>query len=307
MVNCACISSAFCFIVSNALGIAVMVERASRRHDGNHSGGSSGSTFYSRMTSLDSDQIQRRWMHRRNIAPLDQTSHIFNAFAWLFFLTPILQLAWALSRGGKRRVGIHTAIAGFAILGCMTEILSRLLLFGGWGSANWIADSFVLTGWSGGDDDDTIGWKTLEITYTIMHGMLRWVDAFEWICLFVIMILLYFSIATQVMPSSGLSLNFARLGLCIAFFCVLDFATDLLELEDWRTFHKIAVYYTILNTCILLPFWLLWLSCTIQNVMPITNNDDDIIDTGDNIWSPGGITTTTTDGTNEVVQQQQQN
>jgi len=306
MLNCACISSAFCFIVSNALGIAVIVERAVRRQDGNRSGSGSGNSnyFYSKMTSLDSDFIERQWMHRRDIAPLDQTSHIFNAFAWLFFLTPILQLAWALSRGGKRKIGIHTAIAGFALIGCTTEILSRLLLFGGWGSASWIADSFVLTGWSssGGDNDDTIGWKTLEIIYTIMNGMLLWVDAFEWICLFVIMILIYFSIGTQ--HNCGLSLGFGRLGLSIAFFCVLDFASDLFKFEDWRTFQRLTIGSTILNTCILLPLWLLWLSCTIQNVMPITN-DDDIHP--DPIWSPGQQTTTNGEVQQQQQQQQQQN
>jgi len=275
--NCSCVISAFCFVVSNALGIAVTVQRM--LHSRNNS-----RNVYGNMIQLNADWIQRRWEHERKIAPLERTSHIFNAAAWLFFLTPVIQLAWGLSRGGKRKIGIHGALVAFAILGCTTEILSRLLLFGAWGSASWISQSFTLTSWS--NSNDAIGWKTLEVVFMILNGMINWVDAFEWICLFVIMSLLYYSIGTQLSERRALSLGWGRLGLVIAFLCVLDFAADLLKVTvEWRTFQNMAIISTIINTCILLPLWLLWLSCTIHKVMPSTNDEDDYAT--DPIWNRG--------------------
>jgi len=271
MVNCACLFSAFCFVVSNALGIAVIVEDKLRP-----------SYDESLLRSFDSDYLKLSWSHRRNIAPLVQTAHVFNLFAWLFLIPPILQLAWALSRGGKRKIGVHTAIGGFALAGCTTEILSRLLLLGGWGSAEWISTDFNLNYWV--KSGDTIGWKVLEIAYSMMEGLLLWVDAFEWICLFNILVLIYFSIGTQMTEHRVLSLWWGRLGLSIAFFCFVDFSADLLRLEDWTSFAQFSMFIAIVNTCILLPVWLLWLSCTIQNVMPTTNNDDI---TPDPIWNNG--------------------
>jgi len=272
MVNCACIFSAFCFVVSNALGIAVIVEDLLKV------------TFnVEKEKVLDADYLQERWMHRMDIAPLIQTAHLFNAAAWLFFLTPILQLAWALSRGGKRKIGVHSAIAAFAMAGCMSEILSRLLMFGGWNAAHWIAKSFTLTGWLDSGSDFT-GWKALELAYVIMNGMLMWIDAFEWVCLFVIMILLYFSVGTQMPEQRALSLWWGRLGLLIAFLSFIDLTAELLRMEDYKDFQKFSIFIALVNTCILLPLWLLWLSCTIRNVMP-TTNDDDI--NPDPIWSPG--------------------
>jgi len=272
MVNCSCIFSAFCFVVSNALGIAVIVEDVLKND-----------AFESeREKALDADYIQSRWAHRYSIAPLIQTAHIFNAAAWLFFLTPILQLAWALSRGGKRKVGVHAAIAGFALAGCMSEVLTRLLMFGGWNAAHWISQSFTLEGWS--DSDDKVGWKALEIVYIIMNGMLMWIDAFEWVCLFVVMILIYFSIGTEMPEQRSLSLWWGRLGLAIAFFSFIDLTAELLRLEDWKDFQKFGIFVAIVNTCIFLPLWLLWLACTLRNVMP-TTNDDDV--SPDPIWSPG--------------------
>merc|ERR1711937_608242 len=122
--------------------------------------------------------------------------------------------------------------------------------------------------------------------FTILHGMINWVDAFEWICLFIIMSLLYFSIGTQMPERRALSMGWARLGLVVAFLCVLDFAADLLKVTvEWRTFQRMAIGSTIINTWILLPLWLLWLSCTIHKVMPSTNDEDDYAE--DPVWSQG--------------------
>jgi len=117
-------------------------------------------------------------------------------------------------------------------------------------------------------------------------GLLNWVDAFEWICLFTILILLYFSIGTQMPEQRAMSMGWARLGLMVAFLSFVDFSADLLRLEDWKTFAQFAIFISIVNTCILLPMWLLWLSCTIRNVLP--NYDE--IEENDPVWNNAGGT-----------------
>jgi len=274
MVNCACILSAFCFIVSNALRIAVIVERQAK-------GG--GRRFW-RLMKLDTDAIQSAWEHRRGMAPLEETGHIFNLFAWLFFLIPVITLAWTLSKGGKRLVSIHAAIAGFAIIGCMTEVISRLLYYGAWGSANFMAKRFALTGWTD-DGSDAIGWKVLEVIWTVCRGLIFWIDTFEWFCLFFIMCLLYVSMGSERKDERRLSIGLGRLGLAIAFLCFFDTVMSILRIEDWRHFARFVDVVSIFNTCILLPLWLVWLGCSIHNTYPSTNNSAGNIE--DPVWSAG--------------------
>jgi hypothetical protein len=163
MVDCSCLLSALCFIVSNSLGIAVLVLDLNR------------SDFdLEAWKALNPTYIQEEWNHRRYISPLFQTANIFNALAWFFFSVPIIQLAWALSRGGKRKIGVHAAIAAFALAGCFSEVISRLLLFGSWSSSNWISKTFNLDYWIPDEISqgtaDRIGWRSLEVTYIITEG-----------------------------------------------------------------------------------------------------------------------------------------
>jgi hypothetical protein len=107
-----------------------------------------------------------------------------------------------------------------------------------------------------------------------------WVDAFEWIALFCILILLYFSVGTQTRENRKISMSWARMGLIIAFLTFIDFSADVLRLEEWETFSKLAVAVSIFNSVIMLPSWLLYLSCNLYKVMPQYNEAEDV-------WSPG--------------------
>lgn len=163
MVDYSCLLSALCFLVSNSLGIAVVVLDMNRVH-----------FDFENWKALDPEFLQQEWEHRRYIAPLYQTANIFNAFAWFFFSVPIVQLAWALSRGGKRRVGVHAAIGVFAMAGCFSELISRLLIFGSWTSSNWIAKTFNLDFWLPDSvtqgSADMLGWRALEVTFIVTEG-----------------------------------------------------------------------------------------------------------------------------------------
>lgn len=82
------------------------------------------------------------------------------------------------------------------------------------------------------------------------------------------LILLYFSVGTQVKESRSISIWWARLGLLIAFLSFVDFSADVLRLEEWRTFSQIAIACAVINTCILLPLWLIILSCQLHKAIP---------------------------------------
>jgi hypothetical protein len=163
MVDVSCLLAALCFLISNSLGIAIVVLDRNR-------------SFFSLedWKALSPTYLQQEWDHRRSIAPLFQSANIFNAFAWFFLSVPIVQLSWALSRGGKRKIGVHAAIATFALAGCFSELISRLLVFGSWTCANWIATSFNLDYWLPDDlmqgSTDDIGWRALEVTFIITEG-----------------------------------------------------------------------------------------------------------------------------------------
>jgi hypothetical protein len=95
----------------------------------------------------------------------------FNALAWFLLAIPIIQLSWILSRGGKRQVAIHAAMACLALGGAVVEMLSKLLVVGGWHAANWISRDFNLGNWTtaGGDG---MGWRALEVTFLVTEGAL---------------------------------------------------------------------------------------------------------------------------------------
>ena len=166
MVDYSCLLAALCFIISNSLGIAVVVKDMNRDFFN-----------FEEWKALDPSFLMQEWQHRRSVAPLFQTANIFNAFAWFFLAVPIVQLSWALSRGGKRKIGVHSAIATFALAGCFSELISRLLVFGSWTSSNWISTSFNLSYWLPDGvtqgSADNIGWRALEVTFIITEGALK--------------------------------------------------------------------------------------------------------------------------------------
>lgn len=248
MVKNACGISTACFILSNILGIAYVAK-------GMYSG-------YNEelWQALDSDYLTKLWEYRRSASPLYHQSSVLNAFAWLFLLVPILQLSFTLSRNGKRKVGIHIAIAIFAIVGCFTEVTSRTLFLGAWSSAEEISSSFNLDSWVSKNSGDQIGWKSFEISWLITQGLLRWIDAFEWVCLFSFLTLIYLSVGFQEKKFRKFPMWWARLGLFIALFAIVDLCADLLYLQQHIVLARYSILVGILNTILLLPIWLISLS-----------------------------------------------
>lgn len=266
MINYACLISAVCFIVSNSLGIAVIVKDIN------------WTTFdNTKWKSLDPNYLIELWDYRSSVMPLFQGASILDAFGWLFMTVPIIQLAWALSYGGKRLTGMHLAIAAFAVVACFTEVTSRLLLLGAWGSANQVSTSFNLDSWVGSSSQDLVGWRALEVNWMVVEGLLQWVDAFEWICLFSILTLVYISVGTQLEEARKLPMWWARLGLFISFLTIINFIADLLRLEEWMSFAKFSVFVAIVNTLVLLPAWLVYLAFSLHKILPQYSEELDIV------------------------------
>lgn len=215
MVDKKCLMAALCFLVSNSLfithGLVVMKQRKAHQHHPNtkdetykhnyddqkgYTAKPVGWSFNS-WKELDPEYIQERWAVREESRWLMMTAALFGAVAWFWLMVPIVQSAWVLSRGGKRRVGIHMLMAALAVCGGIVELLARLLTVGMDSVAFWMARDFNLSDWNGEGSDDGTGWRVLEMIHTVAKGMILWVDAFESLALFGIVAILFHSVATE--------------------------------------------------------------------------------------------------------------
>ncbi|KAL3902950.1 MAG: hypothetical protein SGARI_005598 [Bacillariaceae sp.] len=225
MVNFMCVLSALLFMAGNALLITYYVREFNRPH-----------FDYDTYVSLDPDMIQQEWDFRIEHRPKYLAAGILNALAWFFFMFPIIQLAWILSQGGSKWISLHI---------CIELLVTQFNL-----------DSWITT-------DDQIGWRSLEVTHIVTYGLVTFIDAFEWILLFVIFTLIHISVKRwrRQVDSTTFGACWNALGLFVALFSLLDFVAEILRIIGFSTFGKIAFWYSSVNRLLLLPGWLLLLGC----------------------------------------------
>jgi hypothetical protein len=112
-----------------------------------------------------------RWLNEdQTTSRLALSAGVIKTLAWFSFMVPILQVAWILSRGGKRKLGCHAFMSSLVIAGTLTEVISRLMLIGSYQATNWIAKDFNLYNWTDRVNDDMIGWRVLQIAFIIVEG-----------------------------------------------------------------------------------------------------------------------------------------
>jgi len=262
----ACVASALLFLVGNLVTIlGVITEKVP-------------SLDVSKWKELDVDYIKRRW--QTDAHGLEVIGGLLVAMAWFVFTIPMIQLAWVLSRGGKRNVPLHTMMVLLVIAGSFTELIARLLQMGMWGILGWVSKDFNISDWIESSDNtgssDNIGWKTLELISTVIRGMTFWVDAFEWLALSGITIAIVISVRTLptssnvVIPKAWPYLTF--LLICC---CIVEFISDVLRMLDWTTFQTIAIIFSLVTTIILLPVWLLVLGSWLPAATPTYNQKTD--------------------------------
>jgi len=252
-----CLISAILFFVSNFLTLIYFKEQRDYRADGEVS--------FKSLQMLEPASILTVWEHRISNATLESWSHLLNAFAWFTLVIPVVQSAYVLSRGGKRNPAMHGYLALLVFIGSFTEFTSRLIVSGLEDSLRYVISTFNLNDWETAIDGeiDGMGWRVIEIIHWVTRGFVLWVDSFEWIVMFQILLIIYASVQNDNMKMQEgpplFSSKWAFFGLFISFMCLFDFVTSVLRLESWRLWSLVSFVISIANRLIFMPIWLLLL------------------------------------------------
>mmetsp|Transcript_32832 Transcript_32832/g.50218 ORF Transcript_32832/g.50218 Transcript_32832/m.50218 type:complete len:279 (+) Transcript_32832:98-934(+) len=195
---------------------------------------------------------------RSDARPLLTALSVVNLFSWFFLGLLLIQVAWILSRGGKRKVGMHTFLGVTAVAAAFIEIMGQLMIAGREQMTRFFLSNFEINKWlTQGSEFDYIGDKAYEVCYIMVDGLMMWIDAFEWFALF--MITFVIMISTHSMTQPPLSQAWAAFGMMVGSLSFVDVLANLLRLGDFATFQVVAGLISVLNTVLLLPIWVLWL------------------------------------------------
>lgn len=238
---------------------------------------------------FDPDVIKEDWNFRIDNKGHLLATQVLSMLAWFAFAFPMLQLAYALNKqqgpGTSRSLWLHTGMVVLTLGGAFTEWIGNFLYMGATLAMEMTAKQFNLQTWLRGQVNDEIGWRTLEVTYRAMRGMAFWVDAFEWISLFFLMIFTFVAVKRyrQIDPEI-FSATWNGVGLFLGLLCLLEFVTEVLRTVNWRIFSQLAIWYGSFNRLILLPFWLMVLGLRLpyalqkyENVNNFNNMNDDLV------------------------------
>jgi len=241
----------------------------------------------SKWKKLDVVYIKKRW--QTDAHGLEVIGGVLVTLAWFVFTIPMIQLAWILSRGGKRNVPLHTMMVLLVIAGSFTELIARLLQMGMWGILGWVSKDFNISDWIESSDNtgssDNIGWKVLELISTVIIGMTFWVDAFEWLALSGIFLTIVVSVRTLPASSNVAIPNiWPYLSILLVGYCIIEFISDILRTLDWTTFQTIATIFSLFMTIIFFPVWLLMLGSWLPAATPTYNEKTDDFYTNPNTF-----------------------
>lgn len=246
-----CILAALLFATGNAILLAFYAREKGREH-----------FDYDSYTNLDVQTLKDEWEFRAQHRPKVLSAGIINGLAWFFLAFPLIQLAWILSQRGSKSLWLHVSIAILALVGSFTEWISRLLYIGASMAGMLLVDDFNLDNWVESIPSDGLGWKALEVSHVMTSGLIIFIDAFEWICLCLIMIFVHVSVRRwRAHDSVTFGGCWNSLGLFIGLLCLLDFIAEVLRLDGFALFGNIAFWYAAVNRLLLIPLWLLILGC----------------------------------------------
>jgi hypothetical protein len=250
MVNFMCVLSALLFMTGNILVLVYYIKEYNRAH-----------FDYELYRDLDPAYIQQEWDWRIDNRPKLLAAGLINSLAWLFLTFPLLELSWILSLRGSKWIALHIGIGVLALTGSFTEWISRFLYIGTTMATELMVNEFNLNNWLTSSSDDQIGWRALEVTHVVTYGLVAFADAFEWIILFVIFVLVHISVKNWRRNVDGTTFGacWNALGLFVALMCLLEFVAEVLRLDSYRTFGQIAFWYSAVNRLVLMPSWLIML------------------------------------------------
>jgi len=212
-----CIASAFCFTASNILYVihgALLMKQKSYANDAainnnifddsnSYNQAQTQSQYhpmnfdFTHWKDLDPTYIQSRWMQREESRVLMMAAALLGTLAWFFLIVPIVQSAWILSKGGRRLVGPHLLLASLGVVGGIIELLTRLIAVGMNNAQEWLAKDFNLSDWGSEGESSGDGWRVLEMIHIVTRGMLLWIDSFEALTIFGIVIIIWYSVGLE--------------------------------------------------------------------------------------------------------------
>lgn len=263
-----CLLAALLFLTGNILLMVFYLKESQREH-----------FDYDKYTSLNPEYLMQEWAFIEQHRPKWLSAGIINGLAWLFFAFPMIQLAWILSQRGSKSLWMHIGIAVLALTGALTEWLARFLYIGASMAMQLLTEKFNLDNWISDNSNDQIGWRTLEVTHVVVRGLILFIDAFEWICLFLIMVFVHISVRQwRVKDSVTFGACWNSLGLFIGLLSILDFVAEVLRLDGFKLFGPIAFWYAIVNRCILIPLWLIILGLRLPYAAIKLNESTDMTD-----------------------------
>mmetsp|Transcript_1446 Transcript_1446/g.2000 ORF Transcript_1446/g.2000 Transcript_1446/m.2000 type:complete len:285 (+) Transcript_1446:138-992(+) len=258
-----CFLSAMLFLVSNALKITETIKYFYRA-DGD----------YHDWKTLNPVQLESRWKFHNEHRGIYLGEGIVNIVTWFIFCSPILQVAWILSRGGKRRVGLHAFMALAVIGGSFVELVAKLMVMGREQIMYFLIDKFNTDKWiQSTSTEDHVGIRVIEVCFILVRGLNLWVDAFEWLSIMFITFAIYRSVNS--MNDPPFSHGWAAFGVTVGAMALVDFVADILRLTDYGTYQDVAILISFLNTVFLLPIWILWLGRLLPRVRPQHKEEND--------------------------------
>lgn len=226
------------------------------------------SSSYQEWERLDPTSIQEDWDLRRSLQALELVASCFDAISWIILCVPLLQVSAYLSMGGTHLVGLHVFIAVLTITAAITEFVGDILFIGAVTTMEWISSELNLDFWAKATDPpvlllsanpDKIGWRSLEVSFLSIQGMLLWIDAIEWIFISVILLLLFLSIQRQRQEPPILSLAFGAFGLFLSLLAVIEFCSGVLRLQAWQQYTRIFYGIAVVTRLLIWPVWYIWL------------------------------------------------
>merc|ERR1711862_508696 len=211
---------------------------------------------FQRYYALDGEFIRVEFEQRQGAFLPLVISGLFIAMSWVLLTIPITQTAHGMSNGGKRKLWLHTSIVILALAGSLTEFVARLMHVGSYQACAWIARKFELDSWA--QSNDELGWKTLELVYRAAGGIVKWVDAFEYLILFFIFTLNFISVQSLNSTLRRIfSIELASFGLFIGLLSLAEFSFIVLKMmENNRALGLAIAFLSAFNRIVLIPGYL---------------------------------------------------
>lgn len=277
-----CVLSFVLFCAANVLNAIDLVreENDRRRHD---DGDDAARERLDAWYRLDPDGLRALHEDRSGVRTSRTIGGVVNAFAWFSLVIPVVRVAMVLSKGGRRRPGAHALMVSLVLGASFTETLCRLIDVGVDLTVDWIATDFNLDDWGLGTTkqgsttttSDGTGRRAVEVLYLLSRGFTLWVEAFEFLALGGIMLIVFFSLSTElpdgVVSSSSSSYSFPRcwgsLSFVVALLSLATFAVHALRVDDHPAYARVHAVVTVFNAFVLLPLWFLSLSTSLPEAL----------------------------------------